>query len=778
MIFSALTSSKLIRSLWVSFASLSLTLNSLAQNSPVEVSQDIIIKNIGGMPLCLCTVKYKDMQIKGHFIYDVSLIDPIQIHESSINIFDLNAQTAKGKKVNVEFKNGFKIKNIPLESDKYSLLVDHTKIFASKLKEVPVIGFIGPKAFSNNVLELDVAKGLLRIMGIASDDARKTEIPYSLMSCGLVVDGKGPGGSALRVNLSNIIQDSLIAPYILREAKKNKTIPNTLIVGQEVTNKNPINWANRSAIRFEDTDNTWPISVNAIIGADALSKAIVTIWPKRNKISVRPSTASKTPPNEQKYFFALANKNTDQIKKFISSTPRRRLLDDACLRLLDIHTNNTESSTEQIKDALNIIAKHFRPERCSEQLLDIADNLETIQLKNRNALIQHTLNLAIRESTKAVQQTTVHEVHLRIGRRAFSSGDLKIARRHLLSAAFGMPHEAECNFWLGEYYKETGKLRRAWSRYFQVLLDDSIEPDDPTRIEALNRINTLNSNPEFRKTFNMVEAEEYMAGRLEAAEFHAESRYRFMKKNYPNHVHMVELFIDPTNPDSGGMELAFQAIDEFFKGKVMLAAYHIKGPLATKAAAKRLAFYSKKVAPLIAIDGKPMFDTFLGEGERPAEDAALHYPEIRNATIQKENIESTDWKLTGNLKNNNDNISLEISASEGKNANDLNLTVLLCEKSVMNINANGVFFHHFVVRDALTPAEGIDLAKIINQPFKTQIDLKKIVNSIEKNRVTTPNNLIKPSKPFIDPQSVFAIAIIQRKSDSRILSASKFSFSK
>ena len=41
---------------------------------------------------------------------------------------------------------------------------------------MPVIGFLGPAAFENNVIELDMGKGLLRTMGLASDAAHEIEV--------------------------------------------------------------------------------------------------------------------------------------------------------------------------------------------------------------------------------------------------------------------------------------------------------------------------------------------------------------------------------------------------------------------------------------------------------------------------------------------------------------------------------------------------------------------------------------------------------------------------
>ena len=495
--------------------------------SAPTVSQDLIAKNVGGLPVLRCTIRFGSNEIEGHLMFDLSLVDPLQIHKSSLGGLGLNPAVAVGQPVDIDFGNGVELKGIPIQTERYPLLESHTRLHAAALGEVPVVGFIGPAAFSSNVIELDMAKELLRTMGVASDEAQEKEMPYELMSCGIVVKGTGPAGTPVQAVLTTRSQDSVLAPSVLKVARDKGSKPNVLIIDE-------VDWGERSAIRFEPLDETWPQEVNAVIGTDALVNSTVTLWPKRKMIAIRPGASSPFPDQEQQYFLALADRNPDAVAKFIDGNPRRRLLDEACLNLWTIRLEDTKSSLADLKSALDTVAAKYTAERRSEALLNLADTLEQINRDHRDELVEHALQLAVRESSKATKQTAIHDVHVRIGRRAFAKGDLQAARRHLLSAAFGMPRNAECNYWLGEVYQKTGKLRRAWSRYFQALLDESLEKEDPLRAQALERLTELNRDPEFRKTFNMTDAEEYMAGRLADSEFHAETRYRFVRNLHPH----------------------------------------------------------------------------------------------------------------------------------------------------------------------------------------------------------------------------------------------------
>ena len=724
-------------------------------------SQDMVVETVGGLPVLRCTIRFGEYEIEANLIFDISLGVPLQIHKSSLGGLGLDASFAKGFPLDIEFKDGVKLMKIPLDTERYPMLETHTRLYAQELDEAPVVGFIGPAAFKSNVIELDMSKGLLRTMGLASDSARAAEVPYEALACGFVVGGTGPGGVPLRAVISTQRNDLALSPAVLAMAKEKGFKSNEIKLAE-------VSWGERSAIRFEPLAETWPETVNAVIGAEALASCTVTIWPKRNTIAFETTADPDFPEAEQQYFFALADRNSEAVLKFIESNPRRRLLDEACLNLWIIKLDDPSSTLAELKGALETIAGHYAAGRRSETLLNLTDTLEATNHVQREELVETALQLAIREAGGAVEQTAIHDVHVRIGRRAFAKGDLQQARRHLLSAAFGMPRNAECNYWMGEVYRETGKLRRAWSRYCQALLDEKLEDEDPVRALALTRIGELNRDPDFRKEFDMITAEEYMSGRLESSEFHAETRYRFQKDRNPHHVRMVEFFVNSSDEFGGGMELAFQALDEFFEGEVVLVSYHLDDPMHSEAARKRLDFYNKKSPPLAVFDGKPMFDEALGKGEVPSEDAAIHYPLLRDACLTESAPEASAWTVDGVLGGEGDRLKLGVSVAGDGATDDLRLVVLLCEKSVMEVEGNGVFFHHFVVRDLLTPPDGLEL----KAPFGAEIDLPGLRQRLAAAKPSGKSN----AGPYIDSRQLFAVAFVQRRGDSRILATKKITF--
>jgi len=735
--------------------------------SASPVSQDIIARKIGGLPILRCKIRYKEYEIEANLMFDLSLGVPLQIHKLTLGGLGLDPRYATGREVDIEFGSGVQLRGVPIETERYRPLEAHTKLYAKELQEVPVVGYIGLPAFENNVVQLDMGKELLRTMGMASDEARSVEMAYEVKPCGIVVKGTGPAGLPVEAVLTTRDHDSVLDASVLASAREKGAKPNTLNVGD-------VPFGQRSAFRFEQLDETWPRSINAVLGADALMNCTVTVWPKRKKIALQAQTTPPLPEKEQQYFFALADKNPEGVIKFIEEGARRRLLDDACQALWTIRQEDPRSTPTDLKQALDMIASRYHSERRSETLLDIADELEGSGRADRDELIEHALALSIRESSKAVQQTAIHDVHVRIGRRALAKGDLTQARRHLLSAAFGMPKNAECNYWLGETYRQCDRPRRAWSRYFQAILDERLDEEDPIRSMSYQRLAELNHDPEFRKTFKMVSAEQYMAGRLVDSEFHSKNRYRFLRARYPNRVRMVEFFVDSSLPNTGGIELAFQALDEFFEGEVALISYHLNDPLHTEASEERLAYYQKNIPSLAVFDGKPLVDTAIGDGKKIGEDAVRNYPQLRNACLPESPPEDSPWQVHGKITRDDSLLKIGLSVDGGESTEGLRLVVLLCESSVMAIEENGVFFHHFVVRDILTPVNGMELKDVIEKPLALSVDTHELSKQLVAN---LPRHFTSESvgeATYIDANQLFVVGFVQRGSDGRILAARKF----
>lgn len=729
--------------------------------------QDIVAKRIGGFPVLHCRIRYKEDEIEVHLLFDTSLDVPLEIHKRTVPGLGLHPETATGQKVDVEFMGGVHWKGLTIRAEHIPMLEALTKQYSKELGEVPVVGLIGPLAVRSNVIELDLRKQLLRTMGMASDEARAAEMPYETKQHGLVFKGVGPTGKPVDVVLVTKTEDLVLDTSLLESARKAGKKPNVLGVGD-------VAFGDIAAIRFKDLREQYPAPVNAVIGSEALKNCTVTIWPKRKKIAFVAQPASSFPSDEQEYFFAIADRNAEVVAKFIATKPRQRLLDEACLELFDIRANDPRTSLDVLKDTLKVIAQNYHVERRSEALMRVADAIESSRHPNSDELMLFALQLAVQQSGNAVQPTAVHDVHVRLGRRSLAKGDIIQARRHLLSAAFGMPKDGKCNYWLGELYRKSNKLRRAWSRYFQAILCKKLEKDDPIRLKALERLDQLNADPNLRSIFDMITAEQYMAGRFADAEFHAKTRYRFMKEQYPGHAKLGEFFIDSTYGGTGGMELAFQALDEFFGGKVPLITYHLNDPMQCQAAKDRLAYYKRTSAPLGVFDGKPVVSSGIERGGTLALIAAANYPAFIKASLRDTANPKQTWELDGVMERDKKLLALNMDVKGVDKPDGLKLHVILCERSVMAINGNSVYFHHCVARDILTPRDGLDVKDALKETIAFTIDPEALQKKLRKEQPPSIGGGTQ-SAPYVDANMLVAVAIIQRSADGHVLAAKAFS---
>ena len=95
----------------------------------------------------------------------------------------------------------------------------------------------------------------------------------------------------------------------------------------------------------------------------------------------------------------------------------------------------------------------------------------------------------------------------------------------------------------------------------------------------------------------------------------------------------------------------------------------------------------------------------------------------------------------------------------------------------MAVEGNGVFFHHFVARDLLTPADGLALDKVMKEPVELGIDMGDLRRQAAAALPERYRSAAKGSAPYIDANQLFAVAFVQRSGDSAILAAKTFCLS-
>ncbi len=736
------------------------------------LADDIVVKEIGGVPVIRTRIRYADNEIEANIVFDMGSNVPMVIHKRSLGGLDLNPQIAEGREVDIELAGSGIWKGVPLHVEPAMPLIENlTRNYSQDLGEVPVVAIVGLPAIKSNVVELDLRQGLLRTLGLATEEAEKLQVGYEAKPFGMVLQGIGPTLAPAKILMTMASEDSILDFPLLAAARAAGKAPNVLKVGDT-------SFTDQTAFRFQSLGGVAPEPVDAVIGVGALRNFTVTMWPKLGKIAFIPQPPVDFPQAEQDYYLALADRKPDGVMAFIDKCPPGRLLDDACLSLWQLRLEDPNSTVEVLQAALEIVAAKYNIIRRCGILASIADQLEAAtNFPNKEKMVVFTLNLAMKQSGNALDQTAAQSVHLRLGKRAFAKGDLNEARRHLLSAAFGLPKDGECNFWLGEVYRKMGKPSRAWSRYFQAILDPGMyEPQSEELLtKILGRLDDMNRDPEFRKTFNMVLAEEYMAGRLEDAEFHAPSRYSMAKGQFPGHVKLVEYFTNATDVESGGMQLAFQALDEYFQGQVAMIEYHLDDPMHSDAARQRLEFYKAKHPPLAVFDGTKVLNANGSRADKLGENAAGNFPAFRDASQSGVTVPESGWSLDVRMAQDGMKVSGSIVTTGKEATGNLRLHAILCERSVMAIEDSMVFFHHFVARKGLTPPDGLEIETALERPFDFSVDAGKMREDLARMLDSGAGSKGRSKPTYVDANKLMVVVFVQEQDTRRILAAETFS---
>ena len=305
-------------------------------------ADDIVVKEIGGVPVIKTKLRCGNKQIEAHVLIDIGLNAPMVMEEKALGGLGLNAKNVVGKEVEIEFSGGVRWERIPLQSGKLKMLEILTANYAPELKEVPVVAVLGLPGIKGSVIELDLQKGLLRTLGVGSEEARKQEFDYTDTPHGIVLDGIGPTGKPLKALVAMRNEDSTLSSSLLKSARVAGVKPNSLsIAGFSLGEMN--------AFRFQPVAAVTPAAVDAVLGVSALRNFTITIWPQRKKISLIPHPGVTFPQDEQDYFFALADRKPEGVEAFIGKKPSRRLLDEACLTLWQMQLGNPASSRELLE---------------------------------------------------------------------------------------------------------------------------------------------------------------------------------------------------------------------------------------------------------------------------------------------------------------------------------------------------------------------------------------------------------------------------------------------
>ncbi|MGD9127653.1 MAG: hypothetical protein PVH19_09770 [Planctomycetia bacterium] len=761
----------------------------------VAEAEQFALKLIDGHPCFRATISKGSQTLEAHVVLDLGMQMPIILHENTGKMLKIKP----GDKVTVSIPGVHKATFADLSPKvaKVNMLSQLTQQHASELDEVPAVAVMGLPAFAKVVPQIDLLQD--RLVLLPSEDVNELAktleyvTPYKIKDGGLFFEAMGPEEKKMILQFRTIQHDTIIDAKLATElGAANGDIKTLEIISKEEAEDNQDemdpdasedNQAKTKRINFAKFVAFRPVKLrpgksqpNLIVGNNLLSSFRVTIDTSRKQLLWEQVAKPRFPTHERDFFTAMVEGNADAIEKYLKRYPRSRLSQEGCVKLLDLRLAEHPTNREAVTRAIEKLVQATESKRRSSTLIGFADKWLAGDRPDRGALALIALEMALKYDRHDLDATASHRIQARIGRIAYTEGDFKLAKRRLLSAAFGLPKDAEVNLWLGELYEAQKKPVRAWSRYLQATL--AKKPP----LAAYVGLGRLNRDPEFRNRFSMRNAAELLEGR--STNYHPKRHYVQDQKEMPQHVKLVELFTNIHDPKTThGAEAALEAIGEYFDVEtsaepVALLEYHvttrIPDPLSVAFSQKRAKFYSATQVPLAIFDGTKS-SGMSGDAKKIEPVYNAYVKLVRSTKEKKPALKAT---LSGKVERNKRLLTGQVTvAAEGDKLEKAVLHVVTCESFVMSPGAAGRVIHRYVVRGALTPDEGLPVREKIKEgkisftfdiKFDTEAFSEKLMDHMlvleQQNKSAL---IIKPN--YVDPNEVIFVAFIQDTATKEIL---------
>lgn len=755
--------------------------------NPAAIGADIHLNVIDGKLCARCTLSGPRASIPANVTIDLGLPVPLVVHERTAGLLGLSRGSPAGLKF-----DGVQLSDLPATPMELAVLEELTREHASELADIPAVAVVGLPAFADYTPQLEIAERVLRLLpranvgetgdalaGIAHGTGPAVEgrvergpaqasagdegwvIPYEAQGPGYWLAGVGPGEFRLRVQFSTAQHDTVIDATVADLLGAAGGDLDRLTLG-------PVNIAGYVALRPEDLSTTPEPHPDVVLGTNLLALFRVAIDTVNRKMQFEQVREARFPEEERAYFMARADEDADAIERFLQDHGTSRLAREAARRLLALRLDEYPPDRERIGRAMRWQVAAARPERRAETMLALADELLAGSAEDKYLLASEALKLGLEQAPHDLNARAGHEIHARLGMIALRQDDLREARRHLLSAAFGLPRDPSVNLWLGEVYERLGKPVRAWSRYVQAAISD--DPPD----EALAGLDRLNRDAAFRASFSMMDAAELLEGRI--LEFHPAARYGQETAAGGTPVHLVELFTCIDHPPTQAAELASGGLAEYFEGNdVAIIEYHLPNPepdpLASDVGLARAAWYQVGATPTAFFDGVASLDQ--GGGER---DVYAVFSAYRSAS--RAGHDDGGWRFDGRATLSDGRIHGEIGLTGPSGGDTLRLHVVLCEKLVMAPGANGLFLHRQVARAALSPDDGFAIPSGPSRRlFAVHADLAKVAAGSEETILSMEKKHgieFKVHPTYVDGRACTLVAFLQDYHTKQVLAARQF----
>ena len=584
---------------------------------------------------------------------------------------------------------------------------EFTKYFAPEIGEVALVGTIGAHLLKGYHLVFDLHHGLLyvRPAKAASEEAAgpvdgTTTAPCTFTNDLVWFTTRFADGIPGAMALGTARYDSLIDADVCADRNAPAGDVGAVSVGGLVL-------TSYVALRPEEVRQVHADGVVGVTGLNLLEHFRVEVDRVNGFVRFQETAPADFPTADLAFFRARAEDDGDALQAFLETHPKSRLAKEAAYLLVEQRLSEDADAADFLR-ALQYV-NEAQPETLrATAMLDL---MEVLAEEGRPEHLLAAGRLGIESGRKDRYPNAVHKIHGRMGRLLLeealrpgapedeqNAATRKEAWRHLLSAAFGMPEDGSVNLDLGRFYEASGRVRRAYSRYVQAV----IQPESGA--EALVGLQRLQAKLPGEERFSVDLVERLIAGKVD--NFGVATKYTPSDGAPAGHVVLAEFFTNAHLESAIGGALANEGLRAHFDpAHVVVLSYHLPVPqvdplvneLALETAAKR-----GVTQPTVHV-----FDGELkGPGAGRSDFKERIYNGLRRAALDRLPLASP-FALRCEARRDGDRIHGTLVV-EGPRRRGTTVQLVLAEKGVLFPGKSKVVIHRMLARGSmLSAAKGV-----------------------------------------------------------------------
>ena len=737
----------------------------------------VAVRVIAGRLVTRCEISTKFRRIPANVMIDFDNPCGLQLHNQAAAPIGVDREG--GVPIHLHFP-GAQITVARRELGDQDFYDEFTKLYSKELGETALVGTIGSEILEHYHVSFDLHAGFITL---EAPHAKTSELPAEI------------AGSAV-VNIS--IQNNIVwLPITIGEQASADRVQSTLgistvnydtIVDEDFcfNRKKPagdigvvtaglFDLSKYVAFRPEPLAQVNVDGVLGMFGVNLLESFRVEIDRVNQWARLTPTQEAEFPTADLEYFQARVDEEPEPLLAYLEKHKLTRLAREAAELLLDLLLESGAEAAEY-RQAIEWIDKtRIEDLKSTEALKTVKGLLEA----GEPQLAIVAGEIGVESGRKDRYAESVHKLHGKLGEIILEHGDPRTAWEHLLSAAFGIPEDGMVNLHLGRFYeqeaeklegkKAKGRLRRAFSRYIQAV----IQPESgPQAVEALERLQRKLGDEDLSvdKIDRMISGKVYNFG--------AATQFKATDENSSNRVVLAELFTSPhlKRFGVGGALGAEGLLSHFDREHVAVLSYHLQEPRmaasVNELGLETAKLYGVSQPAVFMFDGRER-----GPGAARSRQADEIYEALRELAVGRLSRSSNyEIDLTATVRDGRIQGHCEV---RGPDQESLNLQLIVAERGVLYPGDSKVVVHRMLARASLTDELfGVPLARAQSQPdgeesesvttqqsFDVELADIRARNEAYLDKLTAAGGeLTSKLSTKLDPRQLSVVAIVRDRS--------------